>query len=125
MRTTTPTTLWLCLGLATLALVAGCEGAASPTASWVGALPPAANESPAPPTAHPLPAAPSAPPGVGIATPEGSACPPGYPIKGRGGAQGERWYYLPHSTGYDEVVPEVCFASIDKAHEAGHGPPPE
>jgi hypothetical protein len=72
-----------------------------------------------------LPTAPSAPPGAGIATPEGGVCPPDYPIKGRGGARGERWYYLSHSTSYDEVVPEVCFASIDEAHEAGYGPPPE
>ena len=118
MRTTL-TTLRLCLGLAALALVAGCEGTAAPT------LPPAVDESPAPPTAHPLPAPPSAPPGAGIATPEGDACPPGYPIKGRGGAGGEWWYYLPHSTGYAEIVPEVCFPSIDEAHEAGFGPPPE
>ena len=122
MRTAT---LRRCLGLAALVLVAGCEGVTSPMASQVATLPPAVEESPAPPTAHPLPDPPSAPPGVGIATPEGGACPPGYPIKGRGGAQGERWYYLPHSTGYDQVVPEVCFASIDGAHEAGHGPPPE
>ena len=122
MRTAT---LQLCIGLAALVLVAGCDGVASPAASREATLPPAVEESPAPPTAHPLPDPPSAPPGVGIATPEGGACPPGYPIKGRGGAQGERWYYLPHSTGYDAVLPELCFASIDEAHEAGYGPPPE
>ena len=122
MRTAT---LQLCIGLAALVLAGGCEGVASPTTSQVATLPPAVEESPVPLTAHPLPALPSAPPGVGIATPEGGACPPGYPIKGRGGARGERWYYLPHSTGYAETVPEVCFPSIDEAHEAGYGPPPE
>ncbi len=125
MRTATLTTLRLCIGLAALALVGGCGGVASPTASRVATVSPAVDESPAPPTAHPLPVPPSAPPGVGVATPEGGTCPPGYPIKGRGGAQGERWYSLPHSTGYAEVVPEVCFPSIDEAHEAGYGPPPE
>ena len=119
MRTTTLTTLRLCLGLAAVTLVAGCEGAATTT------LPLAVDESPAPPTAHPLPGPPSAPPGTGVATPEGGACPPGYPVKGRGGARGERWYYLPHSTGYAEILAEPCFSSIDEAHEAGYGPPPE
>ena len=121
MRTAT---LRLCVGLAALVLVAGCRGAA-PTASRVATLPVAVDESPAPPTAHPLPSAPSAPPGVGSATPEGGACPADYPIKGRGGAQGERWYYLPDSANYAEVVPDVCFATVDGAHEAGYGAPPE
>jgi hypothetical protein len=91
----------------------------------VATLPAAVDESPAAPTAHPLPSPPSVPPGAGIATPEGGACPPGYPIKGRDGAQGERWYYLPDSASYAAVVADVCFATLDAAHEAGYGPPPE
>ena len=100
------------VALLAIGLLGGCQAApgsepASPTV-----------EPPAQPTSAPPPS------GPGVVTPGDGDCPPGYPIKGRGGAQGERWYYLVDSADYATIAAEVCFATIDEAHEAGYGPPP-
>ena len=85
------------------------------------------SDPPAAPTPHPLPAvdgAPAPPGAPGTVPPTGGACPPGYPIKGLGREPGEAWYALLDHPAYAALVPEVCFATLDDAHEAGYGPPP-
>ena len=100
-----------------VALLAACSRPAPPSSPGTAAAAPGAT-----PAAF---ASATAPPPAHAATAVDGACLPDRPLKGGRGPAGERWYYLPHIGEYDGVRAEVCFASLNEAHEAGYGPPPD
>jgi hypothetical protein len=56
------------------------------------------------------------------ATPQDGNCPPDYPVKGNTTPQGEQLYRTRANAGYDETIPDICFASLDDALAAGYKP---
>ncbi len=56
----------------------------------------------------------------GAVSPEGGACPPGYPIKGNTTSNSGEWiYHVPGGQYFDVTKPEVCFNSEADAQAAG------
>jgi hypothetical protein len=53
-------------------------------------------------------------------TPQGSACPADYPIKGNINSSGEYIYHTDASRSYDRTIPEHCFATEEDALDAGY-----
>jgi hypothetical protein len=70
----------------------------------------------------------SAQPSGGIAadehaSPAGSECPYGYPVKGNISSSGERIYHEPSSSWYTRTAPEDCFSTPGAAQKAGFRAP--